>query len=79
MIFSWPIGNVKLQFARRLSWTSQIASPSQVKYLHSQGANLLSVDESHMTALHHASKLGSLDLTKYLIDNGNLCHMHLSF
>lgn len=42
-----------------------------MKELHAEGANLLSVDGDNMTPLHHAAKLGSHDVVKYLIDNGN--------
>ncbi|KAK2182210.1 hypothetical protein NP493_363g02002 [Ridgeia piscesae] len=41
----------------------------QVKELHAMGASLMSVDENGMTALHHAAKLGSLDVVEYLIKN----------
>ena len=43
----------------------------QVKELHARGASLMSVDGNGMTALHHAAKLGRLDVVEYLIKNGN--------
>ena len=42
-----------------------------MKELHVQGADLLAVDAHNMSALHHAAKLGSLSMAKYLVENGS--------
>ncbi|KAI0232726.1 Diacylglycerol kinase zeta [Lamellibrachia satsuma] len=58
-----------LTLNKKLTEAAKEGNIKLVKELHAEGANLLSVDGDNMTPLHHAAKLGSHDVVKYLIDN----------
>lgn len=43
---------------------------SQLKELHKLGANLTTQDSHGRTLLHHAVDVGSKEIVRYIIDNG---------